>query len=122
MNFILQSNDQEKMEAFLTRTSTVQNNNGAKEEQKKNTRSRNYQECFLKYGFSWAEDLNGPLPLCVVCGTKLANESMVTTRLKRHLHTKHGQLEGKPLEHFQKLLKAHSKQVSIFKKVVTVSD
>jgi len=99
----------------------VRNINRTKE-QKQNTRSRNYQECFLKYGFSFAEDLSGPLPLCVVCGIRLANESMVPTRLKRHLHTKHGHLEVKPIEHFQRLLKTHSKQVSSLKKVVTVSD
>ncbi len=107
---------------LLTSNNSAENNNRSKENLKSNTRSRNYQECFLKYGFSWAKDLNGSLPLCVVCGIRLANESMVPTRLKRHLHTKHGHLEVKPIEHFQQLLKTHSKQVSSLKKVVTVSD
>ncbi len=84
--------------------------------------TRQYQDCYLKLGFSWAENASGPLPLCVVCGLRLANESMVPTKLIRHLRTKHKILEGKPLDYFKKLLRSHGKQVSTFKTKVTVSD
>ncbi|KAL7632977.1 UNVERIFIED_CONTAM: hypothetical protein RMT77_016687 [Armadillidium vulgare] len=39
--------------------------------------NRQYCDAYLKFGFSLSGDVNRPSQLCVVCGEKLSNESMV---------------------------------------------
>ena len=55
----------------------------------KKTSSRQYDDNYLQYGFTWTGDATLPLPLCLVCGTKLANEAMVPGKLKRYLDRQH---------------------------------
>ncbi|XP_050066002.1 SCAN domain-containing protein 3-like [Aphis gossypii] len=42
-------------------------------------------------------------PQCVVCGEILANESLKSSKLKRHLDTKHPNVKNKPIEYFKRL-------------------
>jgi hypothetical protein len=81
-----------------------------------------YQECFLTIGFTWIEESNIPLPLCVVCGDKLANTSMAPVKLKRHFSTKHQTLSRKNIDYFKRLLHEQENQASKFEKQVKVSE
>ncbi|XP_068250262.1 protein FAM200B-like [Palaemon carinicauda] len=61
------------------------------------------------------------MPLCVICGDKLANEAMVHSKLKRHLTLKHNHLANKPRSYFEGLL-SEQKQSAMFSKKVKVAD
>lgn len=67
---------------------------------------RKYDSNYLALGFSWNEDENNPKPVCVICNEVLANESMRPNKLRRHIDTKHTDLNSQPLEFFQKKLNA----------------
>ena len=58
----------------------------------------------------------------LVCGEKMANESMVPNKLQRHFTTKHSCLQDKDLNYFQRLLQQQSKQRNVFQKTMTVSE
>ena len=63
---------------------------------------RQYHESYLSFGFT---SIGGEMPIsqCLMCSEKLSNESMVPSKLKRHLHTKHGFAAEKPLDFFKKV-------------------
>ncbi|XP_068220474.1 zinc finger BED domain-containing protein 5-like [Palaemon carinicauda] len=84
--------------------------------------NRQYTESYLKFGYFWSGDAAQPNPLCVVCGDKMSNESMVPSKLKRHLTSKHSSLQDKDLVYFQRLLDQQSKQRNVFEKTMTASE
>ncbi|XP_068247742.1 zinc finger BED domain-containing protein 5-like [Palaemon carinicauda] len=84
--------------------------------------NRQYNESYLKFGFFWSGDAAQPNPLCVVCGDKMSNESMVPSKLRRHLTSKHSSLQDKDLVYFQRLLDQQSKQRNVFEKTMTASE
>lgn len=84
--------------------------------------NRQYCDAYLKFGFSWSGDVNRPSPLCVVCGEKLSNESMVPSKLQRHFTSKHSSLQDKELNYFERLVEQQSKQRNVFTKIMTVSE
>ncbi|KAL7646078.1 UNVERIFIED_CONTAM: hypothetical protein RMT77_002979 [Armadillidium vulgare] len=84
--------------------------------------NRQYCDVYLKFGFSWSGDVNRPSPLCVVCGEKLSNESMVPSNLQRHFTSKHSSLQDKELNYFERLVEQQSKQRIVFTKIMTVSE
>lgn len=55
---------------------------------------RRHQDSYLEHGFILTGDSEAPSPLCVICGDKLANESMKPSKLLQHLETK----RDEPLE------------------------
>jgi len=55
---------------------------------------RKYSDNYLSFGFFWTGNEEEPLPLCVVCGEKLSNSSMVPSKLNRHLITNHSHLKS----------------------------
>ena len=61
-------------------------------------KKRIYLENYLEFGF--IEAMDKVKIECVMCGEKLANESMKPCKLKRHQNTKHPQTIGKPREFF----------------------
>ena len=61
---------------------------------------RRYQESYFKYGFVPTGDSHVPMPLCIVCGDRLANKAMKPSRLLGHKETKHPGFKDKPWEFF----------------------
>lgn len=49
--------------------------------------TRKYDESYLSFGFTWTGSEDNPLPLCIVCGCKMANESLLPSKLSKHLKT-----------------------------------
>ena len=61
---------------------------------------RRYDDTYRKMGFTWNEEEQDLRPRCVVCYEQLANESMRSNKLLRHLETKHPERKNKPLDFF----------------------
>jgi hypothetical protein len=57
-----------------------------------------------------------------VCGEKLSNESMVPSKLKRHLSSKPGHLLGKDKNYFSQLLSLEEKQTKAMVRRATISE
>ncbi|GFV79099.1 protein FAM200B [Trichonephila clavipes] len=66
---------------------------------------RKYNEEFVKNGFTFCVVDDEERPICVICNEKLANDSMKPPRLKRHLETKHSELQNKHADFFQRRAK-----------------
>ncbi|XP_068205224.1 zinc finger BED domain-containing protein 5-like [Palaemon carinicauda] len=97
-------------------------NSNVKKAKIRHNLNRQYNESYLKFGFFWSGDAAQPNPLCVVCGDKMSNESMVPSKLKKHLTSKHSSLQDKDLVYFQRLLDQQSKQRNVFEKTMTASE
>lgn len=70
----------------------------AEETESLKEKRRFYQDSFLMYGFIDAMD---KIKIeCIFCGEKLANESMKTSKLKRHHVTKHPETTDNSIEYF----------------------
>ena len=91
-------------------------------QEKKVRPNRKYDESYLTYGFTWTGDENQPLPLCLVCGCKMSNESMISSKLIRHFQTEHCSLQGKDVNYFRRLLEQQTKMAVTFKSRATVSE
>ena len=89
---------------------------------KANRPNRKYDDTYLYFEFSWTGNEDHPSPLCLVCGCEMSNESMLPSKLSRHLKSKHPHLQGKDLSYFKRLLEQKRKQASIFKSKMTVSE
>ena len=70
---------------------------------------RKYNAEYIRYGFTWCDNEEAPKPLCVVCGEQLANHAMVSSKLIRHLKTKHASYADKDKEFFQRMLSQNKK-------------
>uniref|UniRef100_A0A3B1IGP9 Uncharacterized protein n=1 Tax=Astyanax mexicanus TaxID=7994 RepID=A0A3B1IGP9_ASTMX len=77
------------------------------ERTKHKLKRRKYSSEYLALGFTCTGTENEPLPLCVVCSEVLANEALKTTKLRRHLETKHSEYASKPVEFFENKLKEY---------------
>ena len=69
--------------------------------------NRQYNVSYLKYRFISTSDSEAPCPLCLICNSKLSNESMKPSKLLRHMTTKHPELKDKPLEFFVRRKRDH---------------
>lgn len=83
---------------------------------------RKYDEDYIKYGFSWCGDETAPRPQCIICGDQLSNESMVPSKLKRHLYSSHPSCANKDKQYFKRCLEQNKKQKKFMKSAVTVSE
>ncbi|UYV67081.1 hypothetical protein LAZ67_4003837 [Cordylochernes scorpioides] len=114
------------MERFLIRegASDKQNQNENKEDKKivKSTgNKRKYVEDYLKYGF--IPSVNDPsLPFCLICQKTLSNETMVPSKLLRHIETNHREQMNNPISYFENIRSSFQKQSKKFKKFMTTSD
>ncbi|KFM62921.1 SCAN domain-containing protein 3, partial [Stegodyphus mimosarum] len=83
---------------------------------------RKYDEDYIKYEFSWCGDETSPRPQCIICGDQLSNESMVPSKLKRHLYSNHPSCANKDKQYFKRCLEQNKKQKKFMKSAVTVSE
>ncbi|XP_063785805.1 zinc finger BED domain-containing protein 5-like [Pseudophryne corroboree] len=115
------------MDKFLTKKRALESNDDDSESNVAGHSSgakavvRQYKEDYLSFGFISSGE-EQPRPECLVCGEKLANQAMVPSKLKRHLHTKHSHLCKKPIEYFNRLLAEQKRQAKQWAKITTVSD
>ncbi len=79
-------------------------------------KNRLYSDSYLAIGFTWTGEENCPLPLCIVCGKKLANTAMAPAKLKRHFTTNHSHLSNKAVDYLRRLLDLQQKQRIFFGK------
>lgn len=77
---------------------------------------RKYDDKYLDFGFSCIDINNEERPQCVVCMKVLSVESMLPSKLKRHLETVHPNMVGKPREFFQRKQTEAVKQKASFSK------
>ena len=74
------------MDRFLSKKRTSKKLSSVNEaikppaKKKKSRPNRKYDKSYLSYGFSWTGDENQPQPLCLVCGCKMTNEAMVSSK------------------------------------------
>ena len=87
----------------------------------KKTSSRLYDDSYFQYGFTWTGDATLPLSLCLVCGTKFANEAMAPSKLKRHLDSQHLALKEKSTTFFSRLLDQSAKQTRLMNDYTSIS-
>ena len=121
---------------FLKRKRSENHNEGGDEEsqapdkfQSTNSKStsgindiRLYNESYLSMGFTWTGDPSCPIPLCTVCGKRLANAAMAPAKLKRHFATNHSHLKNKSVDYFKRLLESQKKQSTAFLNKVSVGE
>lgn len=84
--------------------------------------TRKYNESYLNFGFIWTGSEDHPLPLCLVCGCKMSNESLLPSKLNKHFQTKHSHLQGKSASYFKRLSEQQTKTANSFKSKMTVSE
>jgi zinc finger BED domain-containing protein 5/7/8/9 len=109
------------MDKFVSRTQKTGHENVQNPNPKSNAKSnslakRKYQDDYIEIGFIPSEN-DSSLPFCLICSKTLANESMVPSKLHRHLETKHPEMKNKPKMYFDQLrtnLQRQSKQIKVF--------
>uniref|UniRef100_A0A8C1QE04 Uncharacterized protein n=1 Tax=Cyprinus carpio TaxID=7962 RepID=A0A8C1QE04_CYPCA len=93
----------------------------AKKKQKSGVRP--YKDDFLKFGFVNCSDaVRAAIPMYVICGEKLANESLKPAKLERHLSTRHADLADKPLSFFQRKSEEIKSSAQLLSRSVTYND
>mmetsp|Transcript_14674 Transcript_14674/g.20946 ORF Transcript_14674/g.20946 Transcript_14674/m.20946 type:complete len:152 (+) Transcript_14674:181-636(+) len=75
-------------------------------------KKRQYFESYLDLGFIEVQDSR---PECIICGEKLANESMKPSKLKQHQETKHNNTIGESREYFER-----KKQLALSKRSMDI--
>ncbi|XP_078503445.1 zinc finger BED domain-containing protein 5-like [Lissotriton helveticus] len=109
------------MKRFLMPSSSEQSevagSSDKKEDGKRKAKCRKYDDRYLDYGFTCVQVNNEERPQCVICLKVLAVESMLPSKLKRHLESLHPNVVGKPREFFLRKAKLQkstfSKQAKI---------
>ncbi|XP_066543047.1 protein FAM200A-like [Hoplias malabaricus] len=105
--------------------SDVQANRVAVEPVKKKQKmsARVYKDGFLKFGFvNCPSASKDDKPMCLICGEKLANESLKPGKLQRHLTTHHDDLADKPLSFFQRKAQERQMSAQVLSRVLSHND
>ena len=64
-------------------------------------KQRKYNNEYTKFGFAFISENGMTKPQCVLCNATLSIEAMKTSKLKRHLNTKHPEHVRKNLSFFE---------------------
>ncbi|GFU26049.1 SCAN domain-containing protein 3 [Nephila pilipes] len=105
-----------------SRTDDEEHNTSVTNNLKKVICKESTYEDYIKYGFSWCGDETAPRPQCIICGDQLSNESMVPSKLKRHLYSSHPSCTNKDKQYFKRCLEQNKKQKKFMKSAVKVSE
>ena len=84
--------------------------------------TRKYDVSYLSFGFSWTGNVDNPQTVCLVCGIKMSNGSMLPSKLGKHLKSKHSRLQDKPTSYFKRMTEQLWKAADSFKGIMTVYD
>ncbi|KAL0822667.1 hypothetical protein ABMA28_004690 [Loxostege sticticalis] len=104
------------MDKFLKRQTEPSTSGGSDETKTK--KKRLYDENYLKFGFTVIDNK----PQCVICYETLSRESMKPSKLLRHLNTKHPNEKNKPVNYFERKLKALQHQKSAVVQMSNVNE
>ncbi|XP_076799874.1 zinc finger BED domain-containing protein 5-like [Clavelina lepadiformis] len=74
---------------------------------------RKYKEEYVQYGFIASGPEDNQQPLCIICNKALSNESLVPSKLSRHLEKNHPTFQNKPKGYFANLKSQTNKQAKI---------
>ena len=116
------------MDKFVKRTTSLSSETNDSQEEAESTKkkpklvNRKYHESYVSYGFIYCGDESCPIPKCLVCGETLGNNSMVPSKLLRHLTTKHPSVAQKDKAFFQRLKDQSKKQVTLMSSSFKTSD
>ncbi|XP_078534013.1 SCAN domain-containing protein 3-like [Lissotriton helveticus] len=92
-----------------------------KEDGKRKAKYRKYDDRYLDYGFTCVQVNNEDRPQCAICLKVLALESMLPSKLKRHLESLHPNVVGKPREFFVRKVAEAKVQKSTFSKQTKIN-
>ncbi|XP_029729922.2 zinc finger BED domain-containing protein 5-like [Aedes albopictus] len=103
------------MKRFLISNHVVAKNAEQEEEsqkqnEKRKAKMRKYDDSYLEFGFTYKVVNSEDYPQCVVCLKIISVESMLPSKLKRHLETQHPNLAKKDRDFFQRKLGENKQQ------------
>lgn len=101
--------------------SGVAGSSDRKEDGKRKAKYRKYDDRYLDYGFTCVQVNNEERPQCAICLKVLALESMLPSKLKRHLESLHPNVVGKPREFFVRKVAEAKLQKSTFSKQTKIN-
>ncbi|XP_075070632.1 protein FAM200A-like isoform X2 [Mixophyes fleayi] len=87
----------------------------------KKRKHRRYNDTYLDFGFTSVDVNQEVRPKCVLCMKILSAESMIPSKLRRHLDTNHPDVANKPRDYFARKLKELKDQKGAFFKQASIS-
>ena len=94
------------MEKYFDKASTFKQKETAQQKPK-----RKYKD-YVQYRFIGSGPEDNQQPFCIICNKALSNESLVPSKLSRHLERNHLTWQDKPKEYFVNLKSQTSRQRS----------
>lgn len=91
----------------------VQNTENAQSPVLQKGKKRKYTDEYVKYTFSYSENVDYPKPKCIVCDDVLSKSCMKPSLLLRHLETKHADYKNKEWNLFKCLARKNENNISI---------
>jgi len=110
------------MDKYLIKTSQKEESSTSQSiqsSQQKKSLKRKYDLEYLKFGFV-PSDSDEALPFCLLCLKSLSNESMVPSKLQRHLNTSHPLQKDKTIQYFEQLQQERQNQSKKMKKSFSI--
>ncbi|KAL4152798.1 hypothetical protein QTP88_000631 [Uroleucon formosanum] len=115
-------NDMNKFQCTDQHSSSDSNHRNVNSKSTVGTKVRKYNTEYLQLGFTFAGTEDESKPQCIICLEILSNESMKTSKLRRHFETKHGEFTSKSLDFFVVKLGEFKKSQKVMKSSTSLSD